>query len=391
MYEIILANFGFWANLALPIASSAFLYFTHREYIAKEFAIQVGATLTFVTLIYVLLFGTTTDLWDTNYYNGKIKSSTYYEEWKEKVTYTESYSCGTSKNPRTCTRTKTRIDYHAPYYQIKTNLGETISIRRTDYLKTAREFGKKHVGIYRSNKVSFGDGDKYVSFPTRIIPTAVGHTYENVVAAANDNVIHIKVPKETVAQLVKAGKVRPYPQQYKGTYGETLLNRFIDTTGMTKTPVVYLRSLNMMSERVGKTKQANPIIYVTNEDVSITDAISQHWAKGKKNDVTLVLGADTEGNIVWSNTICFTNNSDFEVDMSNKFKGLNINSDSDKILTTMENQITNAYIRKPMEEFNYLKENITLEWYWQLFIFLTNAALTAFITWKFLNNWERKR
>lgn len=391
MYEILLANFGFWANLALPIIATAFLYFTSREYVLKEFGIQVGATLVFVTAIYVLLFGTTTDLWDTNYYNGKIKSSSYYEEWKERVTYTESYSCGTSKSPRTCTRTKTRIDYHSPYWEIRTNLGETISITRSDYLKTKREFGTSMVRLHRSNQVSFGDGDKYVSKPTRAIPTSVGHTYENVVRAANGNVIHVKVPKESVALLVKSGKVREYPELYRGAYGETLLNRYIDTTGKTKSSSAYLKLLNNTALVVGRTKQANPIFYVTTEDRSITDAISQHWSMGKKNDVTLIMGIDDNGTIQWSDSICFTNISDFEVDMENKFKGMNINADQAKIVATYTNLVNAEFVRKPMEEFNYLKENITLEWYWQLLIFLLNLALTVFISYKFMNNYDRKR
>jgi len=48
------------------------------------------------------------------------------------------------------------------------------------------------------------------------------------VAAANGNVIHTKVPKETVQDLIKTGKIREYPSLYSGIYGETLLNRVID-------------------------------------------------------------------------------------------------------------------------------------------------------------------
>jgi hypothetical protein len=203
MFEIILVNFGFWFNFLVPVVIALFLVLTNKEYIWKEFGIQSGGTLAYVAIIYALFFSVTTDLFDSNYYNGKIKSSIYYEEWKERVTYTESYSCGTSKSPRTCSRTKTRIDYHSPYYQIKTNLGETISISRSDYLRTSREFGKKYVNLHRSNQVSYGDGDKYISYPTKTIQTSVAHTYENLVAVSINNVIHTKVPKENIDLLVK--------------------------------------------------------------------------------------------------------------------------------------------------------------------------------------------
>ena len=390
MLEIILANFGFWFNFLVPVVIALFLALTHKEYIWKEFGIQVAATFAYVAIIYSLLFSVTTDIWDTNYFNGKVASSTYYEEWDEKVTYTETYSCGTSKNPRTCTRIKTRIDHHPAYYQIKTNLGESISISRGEYLQAKREFGTKFVNISRSNQVSYGDGDKYVSHPNKIIPTSVGHTYENLVAVAKDNVIHTKVPKEEIQQLVKVGVLREYPILYEGKYGETKLNRIIDTTGRIKNPNKQLEILNHITTRVGITKQANPILYIVDSekyDRSFKDALSQYWKMGKKNDVTLVLGVDKKGNVQWSDVICFTNNTDFIIDMGNAFKDISINSPT--VLTKLEYHINKSYIRKPMKEFEYLKENITLEWYWQLLIFIGNVILSGFITWKFLTNQER--
>ena len=384
MIEIILANFGFWLNLSIPIIIGLYLAITNKEYIWKEFGIQTVATLVYVSIVFALAFSVSTDIWDTNYYNSKVKSSTYFEEWKERVTYTESYPCGTSKHPRTCTRIKTRIDYHPPYYEIKTSLNETEQIKRRDFLKFKREFGAKVVYLHRTNQVSYGDGNKFVSYPNKDIPVAIGHTYENIVAVANNNVINTKVPKETLKLLVKNGKVREYPSLYRGAYGETLLNRVIDTVGIKNNS--YLDTLNDISKDVGETKQANPIIYFTDEDRSIKNFISQYWHKGKKNDVTLILGLDKNKNIVWSDVICFTNNTDFIVDLQNEFKGLNVEKDSKKILSKFKNSINKNYVRKPMKEFEYLKENITLKWYWQLIILLGNIILSGFIAYKFLRN-----
>ena len=390
LFDIIIANFGFWVNLSIPIIIALYLVLTNREYIWKEFAIQTAATLAYVSIIFFAAFSFSTEIWDTNYYNGKIKSSTYYEEWTELVHYTETYSCGTSKHPKTCTRQKTRRDYHSPYYQIITNLGETISIRRGDYLKTAREFGSKKVYLHRSGQVSFGDGNKFVSYPNKDISTAVGHSYENIVAAAKGNVIHLKVPKEDIKQLVKIGKLREYPSLYKGAYGETKLNRIIDTTGRVNSNEL-LKELNKLSIKVGRSKQANPIIYIVDAnkfDRSFRDALSQYWNMGKKNDVTLVLGIDDKNIIQWSDVICFTNNTDFIVDMQSDFTGKKIDKN---IMLDLVKLITTEYVRKPMAEFAYLKENITLGWVWQLLILLGNVIISGFITYKFLNNWDRKR
>jgi hypothetical protein len=142
---------------------------------------------------------------------------------------------------------------------------------------------------------------------------------------------------------------------------------------------------------VGASKQANPILYIVDSekyDRSFVDALSQYWKMGKKNDVTLVLGVDSNGVIEWSDVICFTNETDFIVDMQNIFKGKQVDKNTTILL---EQYIKKEFVRKPMAEFKYLKENITLEWYWQLLIFLGNVLLSGFITYKFLNNWERKR
>ena len=388
VFYIVMANFGFWFNFLIPIAIALFLAFTHREYVWKEFGIQVLVTFVYVFSIYMLLFSTTTDLMDTEVHNGQAVSFTYVEEWKERVTYTETYSCGSSKSPRTCTRTKTRIDHHSPYYEIMTSNAEIIRIARRDWLNASSEFGKQFVNIHRSNQVSYGDGNKYVAHPSRLIPTAQPHTYENAVKATKMNVIHSKVPKADIDILVKEGKLREYPAIYRSELGSEKLNRFIDTTHIVKAK--YLDKLNNLSVNIGRSKHGNPIFYVTDKDRSFKGALEQHWDKGKKNDITMVFGLDTEGNIIWSDVITFTNNTDFIVDMQNIFKGLNMNTDTDIILKKFNETVHKTWVRKPFKEFDYLKENITLEWYWQLLIFLGNLGLSGFVMYKMMTNYTSK-
>jgi len=387
MFEIIMANFGFWFNFLIPIVIIFYLVLTNREYIWKEFAIQVVATLAYVSIIYSLLFSYTTNLSDENYYNGSVKSATYYEAWTELVHYTETYSCGSYKHPKTCTRQKTKREYHPEHFELLTSLGEKINISRRDYNKCKQEFGDTFKSIFRPDKVSFGDGNKYISYPNKIIPTSVAHSYINYIAAANENVIHTKVPKSEVLKLIKEGKIRKYPTLYKGTYGETELTRIIDTTGKIKDYTNLLKELNKLSVKVGKTKQANPIIYITNEDRSFKDALSQAWDMGKKNDIILILGVNDKEVIKWSDVICFTDNTDFIVDMQNDFIDKKVNK---KVIDILDKNIIKSYIRKPMKDFEYLKENITLEWYWQVLIFLGNLVINCFITYKFMTNSAKK-
>jgi len=387
MFGIIIANFGFWINCLIPIIFGLYLLYTKNEYFLQEFGIQVGATILYVSIIFTLLFSYTTDLADTEYWNGKVTSFEYYEEWTEEVTYTEE-QCSGSGNNRTCrTVTKTREDYHSPYWMYITSNGEEQTIDQGAYLNASSKFGSSKIELERSDKVSYNDGDKYISYPNVIIPTAIPHSFTNYVTAAKGNVIHVKVPEQDIKQLEKDKKLVKYPSTYLGFYQESRLDRVIDTTKSISNISVIGENLNIISYKLGFTKQVNPIIYITDEDRSFKDALSQYWSKAKKNDVVLILGIDkSTGIIQWSDCIAWTNNTDFEVDCKNKFQGLKANDP--KVLAIFEELIRTEFVRKPMKEFEYLKENITLEWYYQVLIVLGNIALTWFISWKVLNRYS---
>jgi len=387
LFYIVVANVGFWFNFLVPIVVALYLTITHREYILKEFGLQLLATLTYVIAAYMLLFGTTTDLMDTEYWNGSVTKFEYYEEWTELVHYTESYSCGTSKSPRTCTRQKTRHDYHAPYWQLSTSNNETVHITKSDFRNAANKFGKKEVDIYHSGQESLGDGDMYVSYPNVFLPTAVPHTFTNFVTAAKNTVIKQEITQTDIDYAVKNGILKNYPLTYDDAMGVPNIKRVIDTTNIVGN--TYLIELNNIAARVGKDKQANPIIFITHSDRNFKSLLDAYWKKAKKNDIVLVLGVDNNGNINWSDSLAWTNNTDFTVEIGNGFEGLNLKSDRSKVLSRFEIVIRNHYIRKPMEEFSYLKENITLEWYWQLLILLGNIVMSFFITRYFLNNYNR--
>jgi len=101
--------------------------------------------------------------------------------------------------------------------------------------------------MHRSDQVSFGDGNKYEVKPTRVIPILFSNSYENYVVAANDNVIHTKVSESEVKGLIKLGSLKEYHEMYTGKEGESLLNRFIDTTGPAKNTNYLLVYLNHQS------------------------------------------------------------------------------------------------------------------------------------------------
>ena len=385
MLEIIYSNFGFWINLLIPISIAIYLTITNKEYIYKELGIQVIATFIYLSLVFFFIFTTTNNLIDTEYFNGKVKKIEFYEKWTEERTYIENYECGTNDTPKTCTRNKTERTYHPAKYQIITNNDEILNIKRDEFQKASLDFGTKKEYIARSTKVSYGDGNKYVSTPNIIIPTSVEHNYINYVTAAKDNVIHTKISKEDMNIFISEGKLQNYPKLFKDKYGAEKLLRIIDDSGIVDKRNMQ-KQLDIFCVKYSKTKQVNPIIYITKQDRTFKAYLEAYWNKGKKNDATLILGINNNGDILWSDIIAWTNNSDFIVDCQNSFKNLNIKLNEIEVVNKFQNFILSEYERKPMKEFAYLKENITIEWYWQLLIVLGNIVISYFITKYFLTN-----
>lgn len=394
IFEIVLANFGFWFNLLIPVAIGAYLLFTHRDFVLQELGIQFGVALAYALVVYTLMFSVTTDLMDNEYWNGKVVQFSLEEQYE--YNYDCSYVvCSGSGEKQTCVTIPQTCQATEPEKRyISTSNSETIYISRGEFLTAKSEFGATEHKVYHSDQTSRskrkGEGDIWKSFPNKVIPTAVSHKYTNYVTAVKHNVVNESVQEADILAYKKSGALVDYPELYYDNYGASHLTRVIDTT---KNPLAQARmhkQLDLVSAGVGFIKQVNPIIYITNEDRSIKRIIDFHWEKAKKNDAVLILGVDTDGNIVWSDVIAWSKNIEFDVKCQTKFSGFNIKETS-YLVTTYFNIINGYYVRKPMEEFSYLKDNITLDWYWQVLIFLGNVLLSGFVMRWSLNNYNSKR
>jgi len=146
-----------------------------------------------------------------------------------------------------------------------------------------------------------------------------------------------------------------------------------------------LKELDLFSAKYGKEKQVNPIIVITNQGREFKRNLAAYWKNAEKNEAVLLLGVNGS-KIVWSDVITWTKEMRFVEILKSSFKDLDLKKDSDKVLNIFTKNIIKEYVRQPMEDFAYLKENITLKWYWQLFIILGNLVLSFFSLRYFLTN-----
>ena len=451
IFDILIYNWGFILNLLIPIFVILFLKLTNKKYSLDEFVIQAGVTILYLIATYYILFSTTTDLKDVEYWGGKVEK--IVKEEKYEYTYDCSYqNCTGSGSNRTCrTVHKTCTATEPEKRYIKTSNNEKIDISISQWNKAKFDFSATERKMHRSNQTSYsklkGEGDIWNSYPKVILPTSVSHSYINLVVAAKDNVLNENVLQTDIDLAIKDGVLKEYPTLKTLKYGETQLNRIIDTTGKINVKK-YEELLNKMSVEVGKSKQANPIIYFTNQGRDFKHLLKSYWKGAKKNDVVLILGINSEAKILWSDSISWSKNTDFDIEAGMGFEDFNINefkgdvktikkeiktksnmkldmkfigkdlaengklnlSNVSKLkpvsdrnntikivnekITVNENKIINRfkeiiikyYVRKPMKEFEYLKENISLDLKWQIFIFVLNFIISFFLALYMLRN-----
>ena len=142
-----------------------------------------------------------------------------------------------------------------------------------------------------------------------------------------------------------------------------------------------------MAYKYGKEKQVNPFLYIAKtNDMLFKDALEAYYKKGNKNDSILILGIDDSNKIVWSDSINWSKDKTFEVSMKKDFIDLNIN-DVKNVISKYDNNLNNNWKRLSMEEeYGYLKEEITIEWYYQLLIIVINSIFNFFVFRYFLTN-----
>lgn len=372
MIGIILSNFGFWFNLLIPFLVGLFFFLRGKEYTLEEFGLQIFGTVIIILIMYLILFSTTKDLDDKNYINSRLANVQYHEEWTELVTYQENYPCGKS----TCTRTKTRHDYHPSFYRVQAEDSYQENITKEQFKNL---YGKYVASVnetspYRPDRISIGDGKIFYYYLNKDSMITRSESYINYVVAANMNILNAKVDENEIVSGIKSGNLLKYPELKIVNFEKGLTPRVSVSSGVKleeKTLDSLYKQIYDLNLKYSSTKQANILLYITDQDRTFFETLRYYWKNGKKNDIIIVTSIDKGNNIVWTDVITYTDNINFVVDVQNiKGKIENILVEFEKVLPEFK--------RKPMEDFKYLSENIELDTEWNLLIILINLIFSAF-------------
>lgn len=303
---------------------------------------EAGVQLVLQTVLILVLsfFIKDAHLSDTELLNGRVTS-----KQSERVSCQHSYSCNcrnvcTGTGPsRTCSRVCDTC-YEHPYdiaWRVYDNVGRRTTISRVDR-RGLRE-------PPRWTEVQIGD------------PVSHLNRYTNYIKADPDSLFRI-----TNANL----DLDSFPNYPQRIYDYYKVDRLVTDLELDRN--MWNKKISEINADIGPAVQANLIVVIKNKpSISYATELQRAWEGGKKNDIILVIGSD--GNKVrWSEIIGLAY-PDFKVVLRNRvndYRKIDIG-----LLDVVKETILENFKRRPMSDFEYLKESYkpTLyEWLFGAFI-----------------------
>lgn len=321
----------------LPIIVVYYMYTTNKITHKEDALLVLGITCVLITILnFGLLYYKT---FDTLILNGEVTSKS-----SDRVSCEHSYSCNCTRDSKGNTSCQTCYEHSFDMdWNVHSNVGN-VTIARIDR--------QGLITPQRWTDVIIGE------------PFSKKDSYTNYVLGNETSLFNYgKYKKEYLSQI---------PEYPIGIYDYYRANRIIQLN--TNYNVKELESkISIMLKTIGPKKQANVILVLTkNPDHNFYYSVRDKWINGKKNDIVVVLGMNSEV-INWVETFSWDKNTYLAPMLKNELTALNIN-DTDKIINILSNNINKYYERKPMAEYEYLNSTISLE-LWQILMIIVLSVI----------------
>lgn len=273
---------------------------------------------------------------DTEIHNGILVS-----KYSERVSCSHSYVCNCkevcsgSGGSKSCSTECETCYEHA--YDVDWNLKSDIGIVEVDRIDRQ--------GLQeppRFTRAQAGD------------PVSLAKVYLNHIKAAPDSLFNASAQQFLLAQY--EGRIPDYPRKvYDYHYVDRVLSQGVSVPDL----AAWNNDLARLLSRLGPRKEVNVVIVFAGEaDPQYAEVLSTKWLGGKKNDVIVVLGVPEHPKIEWVRIISWTDNALFKVQLRDAIQGLEI-LDRSILMTLLDEHISSHFVRKPMKDFEYLKNEAT--------------------------------
>jgi hypothetical protein len=290
---------------------------------------------------------------DIELHNGVVES-----KQRKKVSCSHSYqcncrnvrSCSGSGKTRSCSSTRVcqtcyEHSYDVSWY-VNSNIKHYTTINRVD------RRGLKEPP--RWSAINIGE------------PMTFKSKYQNYIKADPETLF----TQQGLVEKYK-GKLLKYPKDIYDYYN---VNRIVDTVGISNKKE-FNKKLSQLNGYLGPIKQVNIVlVFIKKQNREYYHALREHWLGGKKNDVIIVM--NVQDNIIeWAEIMAWTKDFMVQTYIRDKLEGQKV--DQDYIISYIKNGVLNHYKRKPMKEFEYLKDSYVLST--GEFIFCTIFSIIASI------------
>lgn len=365
MLDILLNNYLLIINILIPFAIGLFLFFTHRKYSLKEFVIQISIT-TFILILMFFIGYRVSDVYTKSYKSTEVQKFIFEEEWTERVTYTESYSCGKS----TCYITKTRYDHHPDRYYIVSKFSDE-SISEKMYLKAANKFGSTKIRNSQPNQSSFGNGRTYAVVPTEKIVHSDYDSEVNYIYASKTNIIKSNEFKDLEEQF--KAELNPYSSLYSDLtqYGNTNFDRLFNKHLINEN---LANKIQAELEQLSINFPGNPMIYLTSStNRNFAYVLKGYYKDAYFYDAMIVVGVDsTDSNkILWTEALSISDSAEFKV------YSTNLTESFDELIPKFS-EVLKTYWKKPnLEDYKYMANSIDLPLWYEFLIVILNIICSA--------------
>lgn len=183
-------------------------------------------------------------------------------------------------------------------------------------------------------------------------PVAQERNYENLVQAVPDSLFNTTSGDKTYKK-----KVPSYPK----VYDFYRINRVLLVDANYPQAIVLNNALNNELKHLGKSKQVNLVVVITEiDDPSYRYAVEREWLGGEKNDVVLFFGVDGT-KITWVDVMTWALNKGnelFHVTMRDGLKNIGDISKVDQLTPFISKTISELYDRPQMKDFENLRSAI---------------------------------
>ena len=323
-----------------------------------ETAAQI--TVASIVLSIVWFAGSYAQTHDTEIWNGEITS-----KHRDHGTYEQAYDCfcttdeDGNESCSTCYETHYTVDW---------------------YLKST--IGKVQMDYEDSTWRSVYDTPDPKNYAAAYVgePCSLTYSYTNYIKAVPDSLFNMSDARyEQFASLIP---------QYPTVYGKYHVDHVI-TMGMGANVAVrdWNNYLAGKLKKLGPASQANVIVILVNTaDQTYRHALETAWLGGKKNDVIVMAGVTNYPKIDWVDIITLGQNADngmLTVKIRDELTALSTIENGQAFIDVVSANVGQHFDRKPMEDFDYLKDDIQPANWVVITAFILAFLLSAGLTWFF--------